>query len=121
MLANFSFHQCYSIPESGGIEWMDGKTVDTAKPRQEVGCAVCARKDWLETRYRVYLWREPDADDAPDLDEVEPKSSGASHEEEMGRGVGKPVDANTAQATLYARTTSDGCYCFGNADKVNRF
>ena len=121
MLANFSFHQCYSIPESGGIEWMDGKTVDTAKPRQEVGCAVCARKDWLETRFRVYLWREPDADSVPDLDEVGPKSSGASHEEEMGRDVGKPVDANIGQATLYARTMSDGCYCLGNADKVNRF
>ena len=121
MLANFSFHQCYSIPESGGIEWMDGKTVGTAKPRQEVGCAVCARKDWLETRFRVYLWREPDADSAPNLDEVEPKSSGASHEEEMGRGVGKPVDAKAGQSTLYARTMSDGCYCLGNADKVNRF
>ena len=82
---------------------MDGKTVGTAKPRQEVGCAVCARKDWLETRYRVYLWRKPDADNAPDLDEVEPTSSGASH-------VGKSVDANTGLATLYARTMSDGCY-----------
>ena len=90
---------------------MDGKTIDTAKPRQEIGCAVCARKDWLETRYRVYLWREPDADSMPDLDEMEPRSS----------AVGERVDANTGQATLYARTMSDGCYCFGNAGKVNRF
>ena len=25
-----------------------------AVPRQEVGCAICARKDWLENHYRVY-------------------------------------------------------------------
>ena len=62
MLANFSFFQCYSIPESGGIEWSEEHPMHTAVPRSEVGCAICARKDWLEHRLRTYLWREPDSE-----------------------------------------------------------
>ena len=29
-----------------------------SKGSQEVACVVCARKDWLESRFTVYLWRE---------------------------------------------------------------
>ena len=60
MLANLSFFQCFSIPESGAIEWTEGHSIQTVVQRQEVGCAICARKDWMEHRFRVYLWREPD-------------------------------------------------------------
>ena len=60
MLANFSFFQCFSTPESGAMGWSEGKSPTTAERRQEMGCAICARKDWLEHCYRVYLWREPE-------------------------------------------------------------
>ena len=51
---------CFSMPGSGCIEWSEDKTIMTAEQRQEIGCAICAQKDWLEHRYRVYLWRKPD-------------------------------------------------------------
>ena len=31
-----------------------------ARERCEVACVVCAREDWLERRFSVYLWRETD-------------------------------------------------------------
>ena len=66
MLANLAFFQCFSIPESGAIEWNEKQSIQTAVQRQEMGCAICARKDWLEHRCRVYLWREPEKATAGD-------------------------------------------------------
>ena len=120
MLANFSFFQCYSIPESGGIEWTEKKSIQSAVPRQEVGCAICARKDWLENRYRVYLWREPDGAITDAKITPEAELPNPSCEEEFGGGVAQDIDLDTGRTEFYFRTMSDDCFCLGNAQAVNR-
>ena len=34
------------------------RTLDDYVPRCEKACAICARKDWIENRARVFLWDE---------------------------------------------------------------
>ena len=46
-LSNFTYHLTHSLPGDGGA----------AQPRRMEACAVCARKGWLESRYRVYLFK----------------------------------------------------------------
>ena len=46
----------HSVPGSCN-DWTM-KALETAVPRREEACAVCAVKDWLENRFRVYLFKE---------------------------------------------------------------
>ena len=57
MLESASFHLTYSIPGSLSLKWNHPEAFLVAKERSEVACVVCARKDWLESRFTVYLWR----------------------------------------------------------------
>ena len=87
MLSNLSFFQCFSIPESGAMEWSEPQSASTAERRQEVGCAICARKDWLEHRYRLYLWRAPEQASAGDDLNPEMMGENPSVQEELGDAV----------------------------------
>ena len=83
MLASLSFFQCFSIPETGAIGWVEEQSIQTAEQRREVGCALCARNVWLEHRYR-YLWREPDNPSIGDDLNPEMVLQSPSLQEELG-------------------------------------
>ena len=120
MLSNLSFHQCFSIPESGAMDWPKQQSIQTAVQRQEMGCAICARKDWLEHRYRVYLWREPDnAGMGEDLN-PEMELQNPSLQEELGEEAQKSLDSGTGREKAKLLTMNDGCYCSGDAEAVNK-
>ena len=57
MLESATFHLTYSVPGSFSLKWNHPEAFLIAKERSEVACAVCARKDWLESRFTVHLWR----------------------------------------------------------------
>ena len=57
MLESATFHLKYSVPGSFSLKWSHPEAFLVAKERSEVACVVCARKDWLESRFTVYLWR----------------------------------------------------------------
>ena len=135
MLANFAFFQCHSIPESGGIEWNVARhgsvaqpaasLMNSAVPRQEIGCAICARRDWIEHRFRVYLWRSPD-NASTELHNPCPESE--TQDPSLGEELGQKEDApdldihgEAPRAKLHQRTMSDGCFCLGNAHIVDRY
>ena len=94
--------------------------IQRAVPRQEVGCAICARKDWLEHRYRVYVWRKPGAAATDTGGLPETVLQNPSPEEELGGAVAEPILLDSGQSKLYGRTMSEGCFCLGNAQAVNR-
>ena len=58
MLESATSHLTYSVPGSLSFKWSHPEAFLVAKERSEVACVVCARKDWLESRFTVYLWRE---------------------------------------------------------------
>ena len=118
MLANFSFFQCFSVPESGGIQWTEQQSIQTAVPRQEIACAVCARKDWIEHRYRVYLWQEPVSSTMEQETSTEPQN--ASGAEETGAVPRQDHLVNEDEDAPKVFTKRDGCFCFGNAHKINK-
>ena len=55
IVQNFSRFQQYCRPCTGGNFFADAEEV----PRAEAACAVCARKDWLEHRYKLSLFGDP--------------------------------------------------------------
>ena len=87
-------HLTYSIPGSLGLRWHHPDAMAVARPRCEVACVVCARKDWLENRHSVYLWRE--ADGRTTLSELQHIKSGDSELLTCGEHL-----------------------CFGNRHKIN--
>ena len=76
ILQSATFHLTFSVPGSFSLHWNHPEAIATARTRCEVACVVCARKDWLENRYPVYLWRE--ATDKRTLTELQYTSSGTS-------------------------------------------
>ena len=58
ILESAAFHLTYSVPSSFSLKWSHPEAFLVAKERSEVPCVVCARKDWLENRFTVHLWRE---------------------------------------------------------------
>ena len=56
MAQSFQFFRFFCSPGTPN-EWMS-KTHERVEPRREEACAVCARKDWLNNRYEVYLFKE---------------------------------------------------------------
>ena len=72
-LSNFTYHLTHSLPGDGGA----------AQPRRTEACAVCARKGWLESRYRTYLfkpliepWESIETDEEQCQDEAEHEDEG---------------------------------------------
>ncbi len=56
--------------------WNHPEAIAEARTRCEVACVVCARKDWLENRFRVYLGR--DATNKRTYTELQHTDSGTS-------------------------------------------
>ena len=52
-----TFHLTYSVPGSFSLKWSHPEAFTVAQERSEVTCVVCARKDWLESRFKVHLWQ----------------------------------------------------------------
>ena len=74
MVQNFAHFQQYCYPSAKGNYFAEGEEV----PRCEAACAICARKDWLEHRFKLRLFAEPpaatvseDAAAEPDPEETE--------------------------------------------------
>ena len=57
MVHNFAFFQNFSVPSSSTNEWTRRALTD-ATPRVQKACVVCARMDYVEHRYAVYLFAE---------------------------------------------------------------
>ena len=55
-----TFHLAYYVPGTRNMKWSHPDSTVAATPRAEVACVVCARRDWIEQRFRVHLWRESD-------------------------------------------------------------
>ena len=53
ILMSATFHLTYSIPGISAMKWSHPEPFIAAKPRSEIACVVCARKDWLESRFAV--------------------------------------------------------------------
>ena len=77
------------------MKWNHPEAFHVAKERCEVACVVCARKDWLESRFTVYLWRT--ADGSSSLTELQHVDSGKSE-----------------------LLTSGGHLCFGKRDLIDK-
>ena len=107
MLARISFIQCFSIPESGAMGWAEGQSLITAEQRQ--GCAICARKDWLEHCFRVYLWREPEQAFTGDDLSAETVLQSPSVQEELGDSAPQTLDLSTGRVDYFLRTRNEGC------------
>jgi hypothetical protein len=56
MAQSFQFFRFFCAPGMPN-EWMS-KTHESAVPRREEACAVCACKAWVNQRYEVYLFKE---------------------------------------------------------------
>ena len=52
-----TFHLAYSVPGTCNMKWSHPDSTVAATPRAEVACVVCARRDWIEQRLCVHLWR----------------------------------------------------------------
>ena len=94
ILQSATFHLTYSVPGSRSLHWNNPEALEIATTRCEVACVVCARKDWSENRFPVYLWRE--ATDKRTLTDLLHTDSGTSE-----------------------FLTCDDILCFGNPDKIN--
>ena len=58
ILQSATFHLTFSVPGSCSLHWNHPDAFEVATTRCEVACVICARKDWSENRFPVYLWRE---------------------------------------------------------------
>ena len=97
MLESATFHLTYSVPGSFSLKWSHPEAFLAAKERCEVACVVCARKDWLESRFTAYLWRK--ADGASSYAEVQ-------HNDSSGESK---------------LLTHGEHLCFGNRDLIDKF
>ena len=96
MLESATFHLTYSVPGSFSLKWSHPEACLIAKERSEVACVVCARKDWLESRFTVYLWRT---------------ATGSSSLTEL-----RHVDSGKSESLTHGEHL-----CFGNGDLVDKF
>ena len=96
MLESATFHLTYSVPGTFSLKWSHPEAFLVAKERSEVACVVCARKDWLESRFTVYLWRT---------------ANGASSYTEL-------THIDSGQSELL---TNGDHLCFGNRNLIDKF
>ena len=85
----------YSVPSTMCLGWTHPDSLAVAWPRCEVACVVCARKDWLENRFPVCLWKE--ATDA--------------------KSVGEIIHGPGSMQLL----VHEGSLCFGNRHIINKY
>ena len=104
MLANFDQElRCCRL---GGVA--------SPEPRRDVACVVCAQKDWLNTRFPVYLWRELPRKDTPLEDSAAPDSEDSGEASE-----GECQDRGTSGRSTCKRHDEDGVYYFGDPHRID--
>ena len=96
ILESATFHLTYSVPGSLSLKWSHPEAFALAEERSEVACVVCARKDWLESRFKVHLWQTAD---------------GSSTVSELQHG-----DNGTSRLLTYGEQKN---LCFGNKEMIN--
>ena len=77
---------------------------------------VCARKDWLESRYQCYLWKAFPRGDAGELAADEEAAKDAAAEVCL-----EPSDDEEPRRPRRLLRDADGVYYMGDAAKVNAF
>ena len=95
ILESATFHLTYSVPGSFSLRWSHPDVFTVAQERSEVACVVCARKDWLESRFKVHLWQTAD---------------GSSTYSELLH-----ADCGTSRLLTYGGKH----FCFGNKEIIN--
>ena len=95
ILESATFHLTYSVPGSFSLKWSHPEAFTVAQERSEVACVVCARKDWLESRFKVHLWQTAD---------------GSSTYSEL-----RHADCGTSRLLTYGSKH----LCFGNKELIN--
>ena len=101
-LQNYSFFEQFSVPGSACNDWTS--RTPFAVPRQEVACVICCVKDWIENRYSVLLFQEPNGQTSwPEVRGVQ--------ESNPCEGQGQDPDV--------ALCAKDGRLCLGPSDKVH--
>ena len=96
ILESATFHLTYSVPGSFSLKWSHPDVFTVAQERSEVACVVCARKDWLESRFKVHLWQTAD---------------GSSTVSELQHG-----ENGTSRLLTYGEQKN---LCFGNKEMIN--
>ena len=96
ILESATFHLTYSVPGSFSLKWSHPEAFTVAQERSEVACVVCARKDWLESRFKVHLWQTAD---------------GSSTVSEL-----QHADCGTSRLLTYGEQKN---LCFGNKEMIN--
>ena len=109
MVQNFSHFQQYCYPGAKGNYFAEGEEV----PRCEAACAICARKDWLEHRFKLRLFAEPPTapvseDAAAELD---------AEQEELDEDCKR----SEATARTSAKLTRHGHYFIQSPQLVHQF
>ena len=59
ILQSASFHLAYSVRGTKNLKWSHPDSFVAAMPRAEVPCVLCARKDWIEQRFRMACGNGP--------------------------------------------------------------
>ena len=109
MLQSFSYFQQFCVPGKAP-DWVDD-VYSKAIPRREVACCVCAVKDWIDNRFECFLFQEATqavTEVVSDELLVEPQDD--NHDAEI-------TDPNTDSKLFTFRDS----YCFGPAEKINKF
>ena len=96
ILESATFHLTYSVPGSFSLKWSHPEAFTVAQERSEVACVVCARKDWLESRFKVHLWQT---------------ATGSSTLTELVH-----CDGGTSRLLTYGEQKN---LCFGNKEIIN--
>ena len=100
MLANFCSAQLQCRPGGTG----------EAVPRGEAACVVCARKDWLESRFKCFLWKE-----LPGGGAAEPAAQGGEGEQ----GAASDSEDEQLEQKRSLLRDADGAYYFGDPTLIN--
>ena len=111
IVQNFARLQQYCRPCTGGNFFADAEEV----PRAEAACAVCARKEWLEHRYKLSLFG-----DAPP---AAVSQRGAEEDGDADEGGPQEDDDAALDKPILRRTLvkHKGIYYVQSAEKVHEF
>ena len=119
ILSAHAFFHRFSIPGSHVNDYC--RSFDKAVPRRMEACAICAVKDWIEHRTRMYLFAEPDGRRSRIFQE----SDGQDHEEIQGIQCYETEESNNStdepppDASHFYHTKKD-CLCIAKPDKVDK-
>ena len=111
MIQSFSFFQTHSIPGSRN-DWLE-HSMSRAEPRRMEACVFCAVRDWLETRFPIYLFQEPTGTTSL-KDQLFTAGSSSQSFLEMFETMAE--DTNDKQEGFFSYR---GCFCLGPREKVN--